>query len=306
MCKELGVQVSLHIKLLMLLIVLIGLTSCGSDEKSPPLPALPTPLEQLQDKYDLYLSLQSDLLRDDCDGLLFRSLASVGGNSNINVMEHYKDPLWHRSPDNDCSNTTTISRDMIVGLLWWVWRTKNVEVASQLKQYAEEHALKMGEGDLRVYLTPQLYNTLFYIHKRLTGSNKDSTLPTIWDAGLDGYQAHIQMLHILLRAEIELYVQSKELEVIKAMYEREPDNALFAYAYSKFVSGNYDRLVAHLASMPQFPNDRLPTSQHRCTEWLWQRVSTSNDWKPCVDKQEAYSGGDFLFIAKLILDEIKP
>jgi len=289
---------------IILVACILAIVGCGSSHKTKPLPSKPTPTEQLQDKYNLYLSLQTDSLRDDCDGLLFRALAYVGGNTHINIMEHYKAPLWYRSPDNACTGTTTISRDMITGLLWWTWRTKNLEVASQLKQYAEDHAFKMGEGDPRVYLTPQLYNTLFYIHKRLSGSTKNSTIPTIWDTKLFGYQAHIQMLHILLRAEIELFVQDKELEVIKAMFEREPSNALFAYAYAKYVSGSYEHVINLLLTMPQMPNDRLPTSHDRCTQWLWQRLSTTENWFPCPDKNETYSGGDFLFITNLILNEV--
>lgn len=288
-------------------LIFLLLLACGNGEKTKPVEPTPSPIELLQDKYDLYLTLQTDSFRDDCDGLLYRSLATVAGNTHINISEHYKQPLWYRSPDNDCSHTTTISRDMMIGLFWHFWRFKDVLQAETMLNYAWDHGGKMGNGDPRVMMSPSLYNTLYYIVKRLGGSGKNSTLPVEsgWDKDLRGYQAHIQHLHILLRAEIEGYVEQKERLVIETAYNREPMNALFAYAYAKYISSNFEPVIAILLDINHFPNDRLPTNENHCEPWLWQReFSVLKDWMPC-DTIEEHTGADFLFIAKLVLESQK-
>jgi hypothetical protein len=246
-------------------------------------------------------------MRDDCDGLLFRSLLSVSGNTHINIPDHFKSPFWYRSPDNACPDTTTISRDMMIGLWWWLWRNKEIERAEYLLEYANDHLGKMGRGDPRVYMSPSLYNTLYYIIKRIGGSTKNSKLAVevAWDRDFKGYKAHIQMLHILLRAEIEGFVQTKEKQVIETTYLREPQNALFAYAYAKFISGDYTPVIQVLLDTNHFPENSLPSNENHCDSWLWGReYSTEKDWTPCPEVKH-HSGGDFLFVSNLVLEELK-
>jgi hypothetical protein len=279
--------------------------ACGDDLDTPPVDSKPTDISLLQSKYDLYLSLQTDSMRNDCDGLLFRSLTAVGGNTHINIMDHFRDGKWNRSPDNVCTTTSTISRDMMMGLIWWMYTTKNLTEAIALRNYAQEHYLKMGEGDSRVLMSPALYSTLLMVIERLEGKLVTSNLPMVWDKTLVGYKAHLTILHILLRAELSGYVDDIELDVIMTYANREPKNALFTFAYAKYVDGNYERSIKTLMDESLFPKDRLPACRDREDKWIFEReYSTIKDWIP-GDCSNIHSGGEFLFVTSLILLEVR-
>jgi hypothetical protein len=87
-------------------------------------------------------------------------------------------------------------------------------------------------------------------------------------------------------------------------YFREPNNPLFAFLY-----GNLHKAYQILMNEKYFPNNRLPTNKDRFEEWLVQRdFEDKVAWKPAPDhdKLKEFSGGDYLFVAGIILQKYFP
>jgi hypothetical protein len=193
----------------------------------------------------------------------------------------------------------------MMGLIWWMYTTKNLTEAIALRNYAQEHYLKMGEGDSRVLMSPALYSTLLMVIERLEGKLVTSNMLMVWDKTLGGYRSHLTILHILLRAELLGYVSPDELGVIITYADKQPNNALFQFAYAKYMNGDYSKTINLLLDLPQFPDDRLPTNMDKCEHWLWQRdYSDTKDWVPCPDRNIEMNGGELLLVARWVLDVI--
>jgi hypothetical protein len=154
----------------------------------------------------------------------------------------------------------------------------------------------------RTYFAPNLQATLAEVIYRLGGTNKVSYrgIPQTYVQNT-GFAAHLQLLHILLRADLTGGIENTALQVVKYNYNRSPQNPLFAYAYHRYVDGDQTETQDILLIETLFPNNRLPTSHDRCEPWLSQRDG-GKDWEPCDLDKEAriHSGGDFLFVAYLL------
>jgi hypothetical protein len=68
----------------------------------------------------------------------------------------------------------------------------------------------------------------------------------------------------------------------------------------QFLDGNEDRAIDILLNT--FPNDRLPTSSDWCTDWYLSESPDGAGLVPCPERNRIHSGGDFLFITRLILE----
>lgn len=189
----------------------------------------------------------------------------------------------------------------MLGLLWFIWDRKDLELAQGLFDYGRSHDWIMGLGDIsRIYFTPGLQATLAELLYRLGGQNHSAyrCMPQAYSKN-KGFAAHLDTLHLLLRAELTGSVPAKALALMKWNYDRVPENALFSYAWHQYSEGDQDETYALLLNPKWWPSDRLPTSQDRSEAWLTQR-DPGSDWEPSNDGL-THSGGDFLFVAKLLL-----
>lgn len=195
---------------------------------------------------------------------------------------------------------SSISRDMFVGMAFYCWFNKRLDLSESVVKYALKHLCIMGQGTpTRTLLTPGLLATFAEISYCLGGPNRWwlRKIPQSEDPSLVGFEAHLSVLHILLRRY--LTGENPFRDVLWKQYVRQPTNPLFAFA-ADVISGARNILL-----MPSlWPEDRLPTNRDRSCNWLLER-DMGTDWQPDTTSPTTtvFSGGDFLFTAWLILEK---
>jgi hypothetical protein len=275
----------------------------------------------LETKRALYLSKTATALNsykfvDGCDGLLFTSLLKASGFAVDLYQAQQKDEpgKWHRNATQDCLKTgqseSTISRDMLLGLITAFLQTEDAQGIQDLIAYADAHDDIMGEATSkeeqlsRTYATPSLKGLFYEIQYHLTGIDNDlrGYIPD-FDKTLTGYEAHLQSLRILLRGTLYKGLLDEDVEALEAALARNPGNAFFMMVLRAYTTGDMNEAADLLLGESLFPNDRLPSSADRCEAYIWQREQNSSDWVPCPEEAKTHPGVDFLFAASYILGE---
>ena len=304
-------------------LLLAFLLGCGSSHSSH----APTPrAELLQNQYQTYLKLAAEqqgvhgfIMLDACDSVLFSGLIGAAGLA-VDLPAARSGDVWTRNPTRDCyadgGSNSTFSRDMFLGVMWWSVVNKRLDVLEAAYQYCNKQiqfpvgGCVFGQGpsdDPRHILSPNLIDTLAEAIVYLGGPSH--TVARGLYAGesenVQGFQAHLSVLHVLLRAKIQLGLTDRQLSILKYHAERQPQNALFQAAYAKYSGIGADQAIDTLLNRQLFPEDALPSTSNYCTEWLWERdFSTERDWTICPENDKIHSGGDWLFAASLILGYI--
>ena len=315
------------------LVTCIGTMSCSRDSpKEIDITTVQTPgLQQLRNKYVTYLHLieqKTDehgfILTDHCDATLFSGLLGTVLDINVNLIaaRRFGTEQWFRRPSQDCypdHSRSTISRDMLLGVICYAWRTRDLPIINDLWAYGENNGWVMGEGDFTAtFFTPAMQSILARVMYELGGDDHyvirsiPIKLPEIFNHKVIvnsgrpvGFQAHLEVLGILLVGEVEGGLAAGLVAILKHHADRQPENALFLYGYDKHATGDYKDAIAILNSETLFPSSRLPTRKDHAEDWLWQR-DFGADWLPSEDpsdQREELTGGDFLFVAALILGE---
>lgn len=189
---------------------------------------------------------------------------------------------------------SSISRDMLVGLAWYAYYNKRLDISESVIKYALSHKLIMGEGTpTRTFMTPGLLSTYAWISYRLDGPSRwlIRHIPQSESKSVVGFQAHLSVLHILLRNK--LTGKNKYQNVLLHQAKRQPNNALF-----QFAAGYVDAAKMLLANEIWWPATRLPTARDRDAQWLFQR-DYGEDWEPYASTK-VHSGADFLFCYWLV------
>lgn len=295
-------------------------------------------LAKLEAKKNRYLNLSKSHLDEKgwikdthCDGLLFSALYGyAGGDPEIHLAEDKNKPgKFYRHWQQDCyanhlkdlgnSSKSSISRDMILGLILWAHKYEKIEIIENLIQYGKQRTLQgfplvwiVGEGQFgRVELRPSLIQTLYDIRKKLKGtpSPYENVDFQAWDNNCRGYPCHLSLVTALLLHDIKGALPASVLRHVKIVADRNPRNALYNGIYAKIAQDGTYRMKAIKALFDQklFPDDRLPNSNDRCSEYLFQREEVKNgepskSWAPCEEKDHTYSGVDFLFAAEVVLE----
>lgn len=301
--------------------LLIFVCSCTYLMPEKVTPPAPTKLEQLETKYELYLELAKEkedengaIITEHCDSLLWSSLYAFSGGT-VEIDSFRRENKWFRRPTKDCypdNSASTISRDQLTGLLFAILVNDRLDLAYGVLEYAEKNRFIMGEGDLaRTHMTQNMLGLYGRLVKFLGGYSKYSLYPVYLPPGTDNYHAHLQILHIILLDIMENRLDSNKIARVKEHYKRNPDNALFAIVYNKYVGGAPTAVLETLLDEKLFPARRLPTPQDRCGFYLFQysknktaHTGTGTQWESC-NSREDFTGVDFLFAAKLYLDEVR-
>lgn len=298
------------------IVVVLFLFSCGSLVKPKHVDSDPSLTQALRLKHDLYLTLSKShqdadgfILSQDCDSLLWSSLYGVGGGEVQIHAAQDSNGAWHRRSLNlpECysdGSASTISRDMFIGLMWFAWEKKDLTTMNDLFHYGRNHNWVMGDGDIsRTYFVPGLQATLSEIIKKLGGTNREEyrSIPQVYSKNTD-YQAHLDMLHILLRADLTGSIDEATLNIVKYNHKRSLGNPFYSYVYHRFVDGDQTETYQILLNPTYpFPEGHLPTSAEYCTEWFTQRDAGQN-WEPCTaNGVTEHPGGDFIFVSYLLL-----
>lgn len=274
----------------------------------------------LKERYNLYRHLITEEMSPEgfvessqCDSTLFSGLVGTVVPVELETAKDGQN-RWFRRPLNNGQDTcypahssSTISRDMFIGIMWYIWKNKRLDLAVEIWNYGKANDWIMGEGDAsRIYFTPAIKSTLAELIYRLGGTNHIITrnIPRIFTKGNIGFKAHLDVLHLLLRADMIGSLESND--IIKHHYNRNRNNALFNYVYHKYNTGNQTETALNLLNTRYFPESRLPTAMDRNTPWLWER-DLGDDWQPTTDPNKldkVHSGGDYLFVTKLIFDDL--
>lgn len=281
---------------------------------------------QVVEKQRLYCELsrpkyeEKGYTHSKCDGLLFTALhGMVCPYVDIYPFQQ-KAGLWKRSPTQDCfksmQSRTGISGDMLLGLTFYAWHTNNLTILEDLIAYGEEHGWDMCDGEHesekwrlgRCVVKPTLKATIYEVASKMgydcrTRCQSARLVPQVWNPHVVGYQAHLVQLHILLRGLVQKAINDNQVDQLRWQVERVPDNALFRSNLATWTSGDMTPSVDILMNPLYFPEDRLPGSGDRCTDYLWQR-DPGADWTPC-EAEIAHYGTDFLLVSAIILGELR-
>jgi hypothetical protein len=298
---------------LLKLLILSLLVSCGPKKEPEKQPSSQEKLELLFQKADLYKSFLQEIQgpsgfieSDKCDSLLFSSLAATAGVA-IDIEAAEASPgKWYRRPvslpecfENGLSRST-ISRDQLLGVLWWASRYKKMQVIEDLWDYGQARNWVMGKDNQQG--THTLLTPIVPLLSRLRNSLANSKLDPLWaglplaseaDTTKTGFEAHLQVLQLLLDKKFRGGFSPSALGVIQHQAARQPNNPLFQYA-----AGNVEGAVDILLNESYWPADRLPTSQDRFSPWILER-DDGPDWQPGGDFKK-HSGADLLFVVYLI------
>lgn len=306
----------------LLMICFLILIACGSKERKDI--DIDNRYETLEIKYNRYVELlnnaerfDSGWITKDCDGLLYNSIASISGVENIDIeMAKDHNNKWYRTPRQNCYLTgqsgSSISRDMFLGLFWWIYQNQRLDLIKEIIDYGRDHKnvlgfWVMGDGDItRTGIRTNLQATAHELRYRLGGADHDARkLPQFWTKETKGYATHLQFLHIFLRGMLREKISEKAFEVMKHHVKYQPNNALFDIMYNMYVNNNFDNALSVLLDNKLFPENSLPTNKNYCTDYLWSRDFDNEDWKPCNRNHDYVRGIDFIFASSLILQKIR-
>jgi len=301
----------------LLLLILTLLACCGRHSKPEPLAVdadLAARVNQKVSTYESLLPAHQDqhgfIMTSHCDATLFSGLlgAAIPGSVDL-LAARGPDNRFYRRPLGtypECyesgSSKSTISRDMFIGILWHLWVNRMSEDVRLLMTNARNNDYIMGSGDpSRISLMPNLTKLLAEMDYRLNGRDSDERyLPTIWTKGLVDYEAHLQVWQILLYGEVFGFIDGFQKARLLEHYERRPDNPLYAAAWARWISGNWNPALAALDN-PRWPADRLPTSRDYSTDWWIQRDDPS-DLLPDLEGPEIqHTGAEIVVIYNLII-----
>lgn len=305
----------------------IFLLSCGKPHNKAV--ATVSSLEDVLKKRDFYIE-QATKLTDEygwldfgCDGLLHNSIAAFSGFPVSPTLAKDAEGKWYRTPGKDCyrpdvENSTSISKDMFNGLMLWAYASKDLQTLKDLYQYGDDHNWIMGDANTaletiaRVTFSPEMVLRL----KKMIESLQPNLTGVIFEESDEGliilretFEAHLHVISILQKSMINGGITDNELAVLEAYTKRQPYNAFFQAMFHKFNpnDGNQERAINILMDASLFPNDRLPESKDRCSEYIWshdeqQRIGQSEKffWKPCPDESKVHPGTDLMFVAKLL------
>ena len=272
----------------------------------------------LSNKYLVYSSLirakqdeHGFIEHEHCDALLFTGLVGCLPEINPKIDAAY-DPatkMWHRRPiEKSCfpvGSSSTISRDMLLGLAWYCYHNKRLDISEQVIKYAMHNFMIMGKAkNLKVKLgrclmSPALLATFAWVSYKLGGPSRWwlRWIPVqISNPKSIGFQAHLQVLHILLRKGLSGKKSRIGEKTLRWQHNRQMKNPLFAYA-----AGETEQAMNMLLNRHLWPSVKLPRSENRKPSWLMER--DESEWVYSNVGHE-HTGGDFLFVAGLLLGKI--
>lgn len=276
---------------------------------------------------------------DHCDSLLFSGLVGCVQGVNVEIeMARDSSGLWHRRPlawtmNRGCCGegaartvwqrlkdawavrwdktkmqkefergSSTISRDMLVGLAWYCWFNRRGDIAEDVVRHALSNRLCMGVGTpTRTTITPALLATFALISAAL-GGPKRRWLTWVGTGRCfeGGFQAHLWVLHTLLRKKMGGKVSELQWDCLVFHAKRQPKNPLFRIAVN-----DKKGAAALLENRKWWPEGRLPTAGDRSEGWLTQR-DYGQDWMQAfVNRDKIHHGGDYVFTYALLNDKLK-
>lgn len=294
------------IRTVLLLLALLA-TSCGRNVSQDST----GDLDRLRKVKSTYLAFNRDqaddhgfILTDECDSLLFSSLNAIGSQHEIDIEAAQREVgHWFRRPlELPICGPDEISRDMLVGLLAYSVTFHRLDILEGLWDYAQGRDWRAGDGDTRTILTPSFIGMLARAIDGLGGiSHQEKLIPDIYVYSPENqwYSNHLSMVKIYLESQVSGKITNLQLLFLKTLVADSPGNLLGQALLHKFTDGDQSQVIDKLLLL--YPNERLPSSTDWCEEWRWQRKDGDSGFSACTGG--SHSGGDFLFLATLILGQ---
>jgi len=284
-----------------IIFMVVAFIGCAQPGKKTELP--PTLDEMLNERIALYKSLMpmdsfGFIETDKCDSLLLTALANP--SAQLTAAENAPGE-WYRRPTiyPECfesgESRSTISRDGIWGVVYWAFLNRNLDVLKQLWDYIENSGGILGKnGWQHAVVTPQLLailaEALFQVSEgKYNYSARLAIMPEL-SLQEPGYRQHLQGIVIML---IRLLGKGESASSAIKLSVTNPDNPFFAA-----LAG--DREKAARILLLQWPESGLPTSSNWCADWYLSEAPNGEGKQPCPQEGRVHSGGDFLFVARLL------
>ena len=271
-------------------LILLILVSCS--RRSPKKKIEPTtPAYLLLDSYTTRLfdakaaasKVNGWLEESECDAMLWAGEYACGGGKPELMYAEYVDApgKFNRRPEPHCNvetgnSATTWSRDMGMGLLAGSWCQWDSTMMTRHMSYGVSKNWSMGEpyADGRAVYSPAIIGMFYQAIYKISGvENSSRNWPSVYSEGLVDYQAHLQILDIWLRSEIDdhpdLDVSTTQWERIKEHYHREPTCAFYSYMFGAH-EGSVSDTISLLLDPATPPCTYIRGSAHVTTsEWLF-------------------------------------
>lgn len=219
---------------------------------------------------------------DDCDGTLWAGLAKASGVNTV-LLEKAKqaDGKIHRRPTKPCwengvdvGASSTISKDMLLGYVFGMWRSGNRGELESLFSYGKDHGWRMGDPASevgKVFLTPNGIATLCKAIKSLGGDYKsECDLPTVFSSGSKDFEEHLAVLGIILWGEVNGgTIPADAYQTLTDLAYKHAQDALFNSAYAGYASGNFDVPTQLLLSDYSYPSYVRGNENYKLVHWLF-------------------------------------
>lgn len=289
------------------------------------------------------------------DSALFSCLAYAAGAAEFDPAVLFTEegrPLRHPDiydnapspgePDYEEGKFTTISKDMVNGVLWCLHtlgkkdKDKARSLVEKMIAYGRSHKEKnlwkfctdqdrvtYNISDERWYgrclMTPAIVKDTYRVAVSLGWScDTDcqivmNTTGTNIPSDNTGFERHLAVLTTVRNGLVEGAINDNSLRIVlENAANAQPRNAMYQAAYHLFGDGDQASTYAALGDESLFPKDRLPTSAQYCSDYIFQRDDDSAsskkepDWLPCGDGSDGPQGRgiDWAFAAALALGEI--
>lgn len=289
----------------LVLFVAIAITSCGKTTSTKPID-VPAEIAQRAELYKELIHVTQgtsgfiDL--DKCDSVLFSSLIATAGVP-VNVQAAELEPgRWLRRPvsEPECKATgasrSTISRDMLLGVMFYAYFTGNLDILEDLWEYGSSNLWVMGEGDGSQIMNPDYIALLAKLSYKLGGPDRlIRNTPLSIGKGCDNFRCHLAVMFLLLMGEADGGLSDADVDTLREISEKNPQNAFYTAAARKYgVDRPWD------IDWKLFPRDRLPTTDDRCSRWVTERNDGDRAFAPCPDQGHTHSGGELIVVDWLL------
>lgn len=237
----------------------------------------------------------------DGDSMLFMGLLCLSGEtSQCDAIPYAQDDdgrMW-RAPSKKSWPKGSFSRDMLLGVLSYLYKTKDTHLARQLLSFIENNNYKLCDEtvDDRCNFHPLVYRMVWGIIGRVwdhIGLNKNAWMiqadlgdDTLINGGSnfapEGFTLHLMGVEILLRQKLNTNTTSL-IRAARALANRQSANPFFEYlAHGKTRRAAELTMTQCLFEKPIIAN-----------QWAWQRDQNEEAWKHSM-------GWDCIFMVNLL------
>ncbi len=244
-----------------------------------------------------------------CDSLMHTGLLSTHSSIEVDIRaaegrpgEWFRRPLDYKECFKNNESRSTISRDMLLGVLYYAVYNKDLEILEDLVDFGTKRNWVMGSdntGGFHTIMNTKMLSLLGRSIEYLGSESKLAYLPISFNANCEGFTCHLTALQIGLLAKINNSVSDKNLKVLKKLKNKNPNNLLYNTLYHKYADGNFSSVYK---LMDKYPLDRLPNNTDWSDDWPPQRDDDDPGLLPGAQKKQ-HSGGEILFIFSILRDK---